>query len=107
MKIHTQVHSSEVLKFCHYFNNEKNCPYDKLGCKFLHQHAERCYFGEKCKNKLCQFKHTDQKDMLKDELTNKFNKLTDMEKDEAKEVFCDIYCNRGYDSHRCPESCFL
>ena len=26
-----------------------------------------------------------------------------MEKDESKEVFCDIYCNRGYDSHRCSE----
>ena len=26
-----------------------------------------------------------------------------MEKDETKEVFCDIYCNHGYDSHRCSE----
>ena len=26
-----------------------------------------------------------------------------MEIDETKEVFCDIYCNRGYDSHRCSE----
>ena len=26
-----------------------------------------------------------------------------MERDETKEVFCDIYCNLGYDSHRCSE----
>ena len=26
-----------------------------------------------------------------------------LEKDESKEVFCDIYCNRAYDGHRCSE----
>ena len=38
-----------------------------------------------------------------DDLRDKFEKLSEMEKDESKEVFCDIYCNRGYDSHRCSE----
>ena len=29
--------------------------------------------------------------------------LADMEKQESKEVFCDLYCNRGYDCHRCSQ----
>ena len=58
---HKNIHSSENLKFCHYFNNEKVCPYQKFGCMFKHDHAEQCKFKEKCANKLCQFKHkTDQ-----------------------------------------------
>ena len=52
---------------------------------------------------LCQFTHTDTEDNIKNELSNKFYKLTEMEIAESKEVFCDIYCNRGYDSHRCSE----
>jgi hypothetical protein len=53
-----------------------------------------CYFSEKCRNKLCQFKQIEQKDseeISKDDLSKKFNRLTDMEKDKSKEVFCDIF----------------
>ena len=56
---------------------------------FLHQHSEDCIFGVKCKNVLCQFKHIGSID----------NEIE--EKQESKEVFCDLYCNRGYDCHRC------
>ena len=38
-------------------NNSKVCPYYENGCKFRHEDSATCYFGEKCWNKLCQFKH--------------------------------------------------
>ena len=84
----------ENKKFCHFFNNGKTCPYEKIGCKFLHQPSATCYFGEKCKNKLCQYRHivldNDSDEKESNDLKNNINKLTEMEKDETKEVFCDI-----------------
>ena len=57
-KKHTEAHSNKSQKYCHYFNNDKSCPFDEIGCKFRHQHSDECIFGPKCKNKLCHFKHT-------------------------------------------------
>ena len=39
----------------------------------------------------------------KDDLNGNFDKLTDLEHSESKELFCDQFCNRGYDCHRCSE----
>ena len=47
----------ETERFCHYYNNQKNCPYEDIGCKFKHEWAPDCKFLT-CKNILCQFKHT-------------------------------------------------
>ena len=76
---------------------------------FLHQHSENCIFGVKCKNMLCQFKHignidNEIEEEIKDNLVDKFNHLTCMEKQESKEVFCDLYSNGGYDCHRCSQN---
>ena len=56
MKKHNESHGN-IEKFCHYFNNEKQCPYDDLGCKFLHEDSDNCKFGKYCNFNLCQFKH--------------------------------------------------
>ena len=57
LKKHTDGHNNKSQKYCHYYNNDKSCPYEEIGCKFLHQISEKCVFGRKCKHKLCQFKH--------------------------------------------------
>ena len=57
MEKHTSDHRADV-KFCHYFNNGKPCPYEKVGCKFKHETAPECRFNLKCTFKLCQFTHT-------------------------------------------------
>ena len=57
LKKHTDGHNNKSQKYCHYYNNDKSCPYEEIGCKFQHQISEKCVFGQKCKNKLCQFKH--------------------------------------------------
>ena len=60
MEKHTSDHRVDI-KSCHYFNNDKPCPYDKVGCKFKHETAPECRFNLKCTFKLCQFTHTTKK----------------------------------------------
>ena len=60
MEKHTRDHSVDI-KFCHYFNNDKPCPYDKIGCKFKHEISPECRYNLKCTFKLCQFTHTTKK----------------------------------------------
>ena len=44
MKKHMRLHEETNIKHCHYYNNDKCCPYEELGCKFLHTVAEICQF---------------------------------------------------------------
>ena len=60
MEKHTSDHRADI-KFCHYYNNDKPCPYDKVGCKFKHENAPECRFNLRCTFKLCQFTHTTKK----------------------------------------------
>ena len=34
---HELAHNSLNVKFCHYFNNGKDCPYEEIGCMFKHE----------------------------------------------------------------------
>ena len=57
---HMSIHKDKGvnIRFCHYFNNFKPCPFEKLGCMFKHETAPSCNFKDKCSNILCQFQHT-------------------------------------------------
>ena len=55
MEKHMNMHKGDT-KHCHYFNNHKSCPFDDIGCKFLHESSGKCRF-DICLNKLCQFEH--------------------------------------------------
>ena len=57
MKKHLESHEV-VNKYCHYFNNKDSCPYDAVGCKFKHEVSMGCKYDERCRFKLCQFKHS-------------------------------------------------
>ena len=110
---HKGIHTNKIQKYCHYYNNEKACPYERFGCKFLHEQSERCYFEGKCKNKLCQFKYIeivedipDTEETTENNLNEKFLKLSESEQVETKDVFCDLYCNRGFYCHICSEENF-
>ena len=55
---HSKMHDSEsTMRKCHYFNNGKFCPFEKLGCKFLHEEAIKCKYNSQCKYDKCQFRH--------------------------------------------------
>ena len=59
LKKHMNIHSENAanIKFCHYYNNNKTCPYSELGCMFRHEDSPICLRKNECTNKLCQFKH--------------------------------------------------
>ena len=44
---------------CHYFKNQKSCPYEELGCMFQHEDSPMFRFQEKCLKDMCQYKHKD------------------------------------------------
>ena len=52
-----RIHCSSEIKGCHYFNNDKECPYANMGCMFPHQLSGMCKYDELCKNKCCSFQH--------------------------------------------------
>jgi hypothetical protein len=33
------------------------CPFEELGCKFLHVLAKNCKFGQRCSKRLCPLRH--------------------------------------------------
>ena len=53
---HTTGHTSPS-KFCHYFNNNVQCPYEENGCMFVHSESPPCKFQDSCSNQLCPFTH--------------------------------------------------
>ena len=59
--IHEEKNSSN-MKYCHYFNNDKKCPFETLGCIFKHESAPQCRYIGKCSKALCPFKHNQKED---------------------------------------------
>ena len=45
---------------CHFFNNEKSCPFD-AECVFLHENSGKYKFGGSCERNYCLFKHEKKK----------------------------------------------
>ena len=56
---HKRGHTDGTGKFCHYFNNNKNCIFEETsGCMFRHETSPICKDLKKCKFTKCQFTHT-------------------------------------------------
>ena len=79
-KYQEAVHGDDVL-YCHYFNNNKDCPFDDQ-CIFLHEESAKCKFDGVCERKLCMYKH----DMKEEE--NEDDAESDNEDDGALENIC-------------------
>ena len=109
MKKHKQIHTNQTLKRCHYFNNDKSCPFEEIGCMFEHSFAGICRYGGKCNKTLCSYQHKKgEKDMIVDgindnleTLTSVFEMLSKDEKFESREVLCDYICAAPYGYHKC------
>ena len=54
---HKDMHNDSTTKRCHYFNNSKPCPYQEVGCMFLHQLSEVCFWENNYRNRLFPFPH--------------------------------------------------
>ena len=53
---HKEAAHEDIQLFCHYYNNDKECPYDDE-CMYVHEESENCKFGRNCERNLCMFKH--------------------------------------------------
>ena len=59
LKKHMQRHAKNTrVQHCHYFNNNKDCPFISVGCMFKHVKSGPC-IDKSCSRKLCQFEHLD------------------------------------------------
>ena len=121
MKKHREGHDM-LLKKCHYFNNNKICPFEQIGCMFDHSRSGPCKYGTKCKIALCAFKHESSDNFTEEEsretleevvesesdkeLLDKFEEYDGMEKFEAGKVICDFFCNNKFGFHRYCEEDF-
>ena len=118
LKKHREVHEQQTKK-CHYFNNSKTCPYEEIGCKFAHRISENCYFQDKCRNQLCQFRHSLDDNVINSNTTkpgeteinevaqqndesppkDRYESMDEGDKYEIGEEICIRNCWQGY--HKC------
>ena len=56
---HNRAVHGNVKIFCHYFNNDQDCPFDDQ-CIFAHEESPECKFGRGCERMLCMFQHEDE-----------------------------------------------
>ena len=108
LKKHMGIHNSAEIKGCHYFNNDKKCPYENIGCMFSHQLSGLCKYDKVCKNKLCSFQHESESEdrfscqdcevkfTNKKTLTKHVETEHDNEKNDDDEIYpCDT-CEKVY-----------
>ena len=81
---HESAHELATVKFCHYFNNGKQCPYEEVGCMFNHTESEKCRFDKYCNNKLCQFKHQDELNKISEDVINFDKEVIDNSDSESE-----------------------
>ena len=106
LKKHISSHLKKS-KFCHFFNNDKNCPFEEVGCKFKHEVANKCRYDQNCKIKLCQFQHSpfenqEDKNYKETGTADKYKKYNEMNEEEhfdVKEEICVNICWGG--DHKC------
>ena len=82
LKKHARIHTKEFVQFCHYFNNGRKCPYEELGCKFLHVVSEMCSYGQKCQKRLCPQRHSEEKRKTDDDNNDTDNSLDEENEEE-------------------------
>ena len=66
--------------FCHYYNNDKECPYDDQYI-YAYEESPDCKFGKGCERIECMFQH-EESDESEDEDENE----SEDEDDEMKKV---------------------
>ena len=69
---HRKGHEMLKVKVCYYFHNKKPCPYEEIGCMFLHMESQMCPFIP-CKNSMCQFQHEKQIETMEEESDDEFS----------------------------------
>ena len=84
LKMHMKLHT-EKTQLCQYFENSKDCPFEKIGCKFLHKTAYE--------NKTCEVieEETNEDETVSDLVGCKLCACTFLDQDEL-----DYHMNSGH-----------
>ena len=53
---HIAIAHEGMKLYCHFYNNEKNCPFEE-NCIFLHEYSTQCKYGKLCERINCMFMH--------------------------------------------------
>ena len=59
---HKEAAHENAELFCHYFNNDKDCPFEDR-CIFVHEESGNCRYGKNCERNLCMFQHVESRDI--------------------------------------------
>ena len=59
---HLQAAHEDITLYCHFYNNDKECPYGDE-CIFMHEDSDECKFGKGCERTLCMYKHESGEDV--------------------------------------------
>ena len=78
------VHEN-VKWFCHYYNNDKECPRGEK-CIFLHEHSGDCRYKNLCERNNCMFKHEAGKSEQKGSEAANENGIWEVNEEECLEV---------------------
>ena len=60
-KKHREAAHENIELFCHYFNNDRDCPFEE-NCIYIHEEAGNCKYGNNCEKTMCMFKHEESRD---------------------------------------------
>ena len=93
---HIEGHNKS-MKFCHFFNNKLPCPFDKIGCMFLHSISPVCKYKDDCSNSLCQYRH---------EKRSASNSRTSEDQDIFKHVMSSTPIRDEIMKHKCKMCAF-
>ena len=77
------AHGSTII-FCHYYNNNKVCPF-KNECIFAHLESKDCIFGNECERMFCMFRHEEHFQNDEEECEEEYEEESD-ENDESDDV---------------------
>ena len=69
--------------YCHYFNNDKICPFSDQ-CIFLHEESTKCKYGNFCERDKCMYKHENIEDVDDTDDVEDVNDKNDDDKESNK-----------------------
>ena len=80
LRKHLRIHTQKFTKVCHFFKTGKPCPFEELGCKFLHSTAQKLTVeseNETVKDTLCDSVHIENIDSesITDEKKNPIKRI--------------------------------
>ena len=98
-----RLHEETNIKHCHYYNNDKFCPYEELGCKFLNTVAEICEFGSKCTRRLCPYRHDRSRSTQNDIDNRTVDDESEMDDNSAPDLDKFVTSTRRKENFQCEE----